>query len=209
MDIADYIKEPIENTFIYYDEDNVFEIYLLIIGPKSTPYEGGFYFFKILFPNEYPYKNPDVKFLTTQKHIRFNPNLYDNGRVCLSILGTWSGPEWSSVMTMTSLILSLQSLLIDNPLRNEPGFDNENTSSPRNIAYNKILTYYNWSFAIIEMLKSPVVLQMKDIVKTYYNEHKETYIEKLDYLQKTEEPNTVKSIYGMHEYINYKKLVLE
>jgi hypothetical protein len=27
--------------------------------------------------------------------VRFNPNLYINGKVCLSLLGTWSGPSWN------------------------------------------------------------------------------------------------------------------
>ena len=208
MDISDYIKDPIDNTFIHFDEEDIYNIYLLIIGPDNTPYEGGFFFFKIIFPTDYPYKAPDVKFLTTQRHIRFNPNLYENGKVCLSILGTWSGPEWSSVMNLKSLILSLQSLLTDNPLRNEPGFDNEKIDSDRNIAYNKLVNYYNWSFAIIEMLKNPIVIEMKEQVHTYYNSNKDKYKKTLRNLQNNEEIITIKSIYGMKELINYKSLEL-
>ncbi len=36
-----------------------------------------------------------VQFLTTGAgRVRFNPNLYNCGKVCLSLLGTWSGPSW-------------------------------------------------------------------------------------------------------------------
>jgi hypothetical protein len=36
-----------------------------------------------------------VQFLTTGGgQVRFNPNLYNCGKVCLSLLGTWSGPSW-------------------------------------------------------------------------------------------------------------------
>lgn len=44
-----------------------------------------------------------VQFLTTGNgSVRFNPNLYNCGKVCLSLLGTWSGPSWDPA---TSTIL--------------------------------------------------------------------------------------------------------
>ena len=55
-----------------------------------------------------------------------NPNLYENGKVCLSILGTWSGPGWTTACTLSSVLLSIQSLLNENPIHNEPGWENEN-----------------------------------------------------------------------------------
>ena len=58
------------------------------------------------------------------KKIRFNPNLYEEGKVCLSIIGTWSGPKWSSVQTLKSLLLSIQSLLDEYPIINEPSYEN-------------------------------------------------------------------------------------
>ena len=60
----------------------------LIVGPFDTPYEGGFFHFVIRFGPEYPLQPPRVRFLTTSNGtVRFNPNLYSNGKVCLSILG--------------------------------------------------------------------------------------------------------------------------
>ena len=208
MDISDYMKEPIENTYIHFDESNMFELYLLIIGPDNTPYENGFYFFQVKFPNDYPYKHPDVKYMTTMKGVRFNPNLYENGKVCLSILGTWSGPEWTSVMNLKSLILSLQSLLNEHPLRNEPGFDKEKVTSDRNIAYNDIIRYYNYGFSIIEMIKKCAVPQMQEIVDKHYKDNEKIYKCKLRELQELEKPKTVKTIYGMHCLIDYKTLTL-
>lgn len=53
------------------------------------------------FPEDYPSVAPHIQFLTTNSgKTRFNPNLYADGKVCLSILGTWrgeSGEQWSSV----------------------------------------------------------------------------------------------------------------
>ena len=78
-----------------------------IIGADDTPYANGIFVFDIYFPPEYPNVPPKVLLATTGNgKIRFNPNLYDNGYVCLSILGTWSGsnpcenwnPETSNLM---------------------------------------------------------------------------------------------------------------
>ena len=61
----------------------------MIIGPDDTPYEGGFFYFHIVLPKNFPMEPPSVKFLTQGNNVRFNPNLYINGKVCLSVIGTW------------------------------------------------------------------------------------------------------------------------
>ena len=64
------------------------QLHALITGPFDTPYEGGFFYFFIRCPPDYPIHSPRVKFMTTDEgRVRFNPNLYKNGKVCLSILG--------------------------------------------------------------------------------------------------------------------------
>lgn len=64
------------------------QIHALITGPFDTPYEGGFFYFLIRCPPDYPIRPPRVKLMTTGGgQVRFNPNLYRNGKVCLSILG--------------------------------------------------------------------------------------------------------------------------
>ena len=61
---------------------------VLVTGPDQTPYEKGFFHFFMRMPHNYPIQPPRVKFLTTGAGVvRFNPNLYANGKVCLSILG--------------------------------------------------------------------------------------------------------------------------
>ena len=67
----------------------------LIIGPADTPYANGCFIFDIFLPHNYPTVPPAVQFKTTGGgRVRFNPNLYECGKVCLSLLGTWSGPSW-------------------------------------------------------------------------------------------------------------------
>lgn len=68
---------------------------VLISGPDDTPYANGLFEFDVFFSSNYPQTAPKCAFLTTGNGvIRFNPNLYNDGKICLSILGTWEGrPE--------------------------------------------------------------------------------------------------------------------
>ncbi|KAG9243522.1 ubiquitin-conjugating enzyme/RWD-like protein [Calycina marina] len=102
----------------------------LIIGPPGTPYEFGFFEFNVKFVKEYPGKAPLVTATTTNGgRCRFNPNIYAQGKVCLSILGTWGGErgeEWSSAQGLESILISIQSLMSSNPYENEPGYESAN-----------------------------------------------------------------------------------
>ncbi|KND90246.1 Ubiquitin-conjugating enzyme E2 Z, partial [Tolypocladium ophioglossoides CBS 100239] len=107
----------------------------LVVGPHETPYEFGFFEFAVRFNREYPSKAPNVQCVTTNGGMcRFNPNIYANGKICLSILGTWRGErgeEWSSAQGLESILLSIQSLLSSNPYENEPGFEDANEESDK------------------------------------------------------------------------------
>ena len=52
------------------------------MGPTETPYEGGFFQAEMRFPNDYPNHPPTLRFISEFWH----PNVYDDGRVCISIL---------------------------------------------------------------------------------------------------------------------------
>ena len=81
---------------------------------------------KMTFPDKYLSKPTRVTFMTiSQGMVRFNPNLYANGKVCLSILGTWVGPYRSPVHTIGTVLLSILSLMNVCPYRNEPGFESQ------------------------------------------------------------------------------------
>jgi len=95
----------------------------LIRGIEKTPYEGCLGVFDILFPDDYPFSPPKVTWMTSDGITRFHPQLYREGKVCLSILGTWQGPGWSASLNLVSVLQVIQSLFVDNPLSNEPGFE--------------------------------------------------------------------------------------
>jgi len=110
---------------IYYviQQDMMNKGLALVEGPENTPYEGCLLLFSFQFPDDYPFSPPKVLFLTTDGKTRFHPNLYTDGKVCLSILGTYSGPSWSGTQSLSSILLSLQGLLDQNPLSHEPAFE--------------------------------------------------------------------------------------
>lgn len=73
-------------------------------GPPDTPYEGGHYEVDIRITAEYPFKPPEMRFLTKIWH----PNVSSQtGAICLDTLGH----AWSPVLTLKSALISLQSLL--------------------------------------------------------------------------------------------------
>jgi ubiquitin-conjugating enzyme E2 Z len=152
-DIKDLRKNPLTSHGIYYehDETDMLKGRALVIGPADTPYADGFYFFKIRFPSNYPHAPPKVEFCTGDGYTRFNPNLYRTGKVCLSILNTWKGEQWSGCQTISSVLLALCTIFNDEPLLNEPGV----TKSHRDFAtYNEIIRYKNIEVAIFSMLSS-------------------------------------------------------
>ena len=108
-DVKQLLKSPLTSNGIHYkhDEDNILKGYAMIIGPSETVYENGFYFFEFKYPADYPSTPPTVTFRTNQDGIRFNPNLYTGGKVCISLLNTWRGEQWTSCQTISSIILKL------------------------------------------------------------------------------------------------------
>ena len=137
---------------------------MIIAAPPSTPYGYGLFLFDVYFPPTYPSVPPKVNLMTTgHASVRFNPNLYNNGKVCLSLLGTWSGsPEemWQpNQSTFLQVCVSIQSLIfIENPYFNEPGYEksmNTATGKLKSRQYNSIREVATVQWAMLDMLKNP------------------------------------------------------
>jgi len=176
--------------YVHFNEENITEAYALIIGPPDTPFENGVLYFKIDFPNNYPFSPPKVQYYSTSK-CRIHPNLYVGrshnnflGKVCLSIINTWSGPKWTSIMHIGSVLLSIQSLLDANPLHNEPGFENEN--SKRNDIYNEIVQYDTFRHLIYKNCSDiPTNFKIfESVIGEHLKKNKDDILEKLDTLEK-------------------------
>jgi len=170
-DVKTIIKSPLSDNGIYYvhDDADILKGYAMIVGPSETPYFGGFYFFKIIYPTDYPHSPPTVSYHTNGDGIRFNPNLYKCGKVCISILNTWRGEQWTSCQTISTLLLALCTLLCKDPLLNEPGIDKKNNDC---IKYDKIIDYKNIELAMLGVYnKKPGVYEAEfEMFRPFINE---------------------------------------
>lgn len=151
-DVKQIMKNPLSDNGIYYihDETCLLKGYALIVGPEDTPYFGGYYFFEFYFPENYPYSPPKVVFHTNQYKIRFNPNLYTNGQVCVSILNTWEGEQWTACQTISTILLSLFTLLGPRPFLNEPGVTLKDIELIN--TYDELIYYANIDIAICNII---------------------------------------------------------
>ncbi len=211
-DIKKIRAEPLEDSNIYYrhDDVNILKGYAMIIGYKGTPYEYGYYLFEFNFPDNYPFSPPTLVYSTNDGSTRFNPNLYINGKVCLSVLNTWKGEQWTSCQTISSILLTLATILNDKPLINEPGVLETHRDFEK---YNKLIRFKNYQVAIMRMLKKEVISEefeiFYDIMCEKYKKNKDAIIDVLTSLSKSNDENTIIStgIYNLHARINYESLL--
>uniref|UniRef100_A0A1J3I314 E2 ubiquitin-conjugating enzyme n=1 Tax=Noccaea caerulescens TaxID=107243 RepID=A0A1J3I314_NOCCA len=115
-----------EMIFVRAYESRMDLLRAVIIGAAGTPYHDGLFFFDIFFPDAYPSVPPNVYYHSGG--LRINPNLYNCGKVCLSLLGTWSGTgkeKWmANNSTMLQVLVSIQALILnEKPYFNEPGYE--------------------------------------------------------------------------------------
>ncbi|KAK6639893.1 Serine/threonine-protein kinase Pink1, mitochondrial [Polyplax serrata] len=100
----DYIrikKDPVPYVVAEPLPSNILEWHYVIAGPEDTPYEGGYYHGKLIFPREFPYKPPSIYMITP------NGRFMTNTKLCLSISDyhpdTWN-PAWSVSTILTGLL---------------------------------------------------------------------------------------------------------
>ena len=151
-DVKEIMKHPLIENGIYYvhDDEDMMKGYAMIVGPSDTPYFGGFYFFKLSYPNDYPHSPPVVTYHTNGDNVRFNPNLYKCGKVCVSILNTWRGEQWTSCQSISTVLLTLCTLLCKDPILNEPGITEKHKDF---LNYTKIIEYKNIEVAFLRMIR--------------------------------------------------------
>lgn len=211
-DITEIMKFPLHDSGIYYehDETNMLNGYVLIVPQGDSPYKNGYYFFTVEFPTNYPYSPPKMKFLTNNGYTRFHPNLYRNGKVCLSLLNTWRGDKWTSCNTLSSVLLHLATLFTENPLIHEPGIS-ENHPDLNN--YNQVIEYHNLETAVYRVITNNLQLEdiserFSNILEKTYDKNKEVILEKVREKMDIYENINV-PFYKMEEEVDYKNLYLK
>ncbi|KAL8713713.1 MAG: hypothetical protein Q9220_002239 [cf. Caloplaca sp. 1 TL-2023] len=169
-----------EGVFVRVQDERPDVMTALIIGPKDTPYEGGLFEFEIVCGPDYPHSPPIVWHATSVRaNVRFNPNLYANGKVCLSLINTWEGaPEtkWQpGKSTLTSVLVSIQSMIFWQwPYENEPGYENAHERGGKlaqaSIEYNQYIRGATLKHANLAWLTRQHLREglWKDVIRDYY-----------------------------------------
>ncbi len=105
------VKDPPCNCSAGPILDDIMQWEATLMGPTASVYEGGVFKLNIIFPADYPFKPPKVKFETPIYH----PNINASGGICLDILKD----NWSPALTISKVLLSICSLL-DDPNPDDP-----------------------------------------------------------------------------------------
>jgi ubiquitin-protein ligase len=203
---VDQLWNPSENVWICFDESNVRKMKALIIGTEKTPYEYGYYFFNIEFPDMYPLKPPIVKTMTQDPSGKWrkNPNLYVCGKVCLSMINTWSGPGWVPTNTILTVLVAIQALVMhENPLTNEPGY--EKSSKQTLDAYNNYCYHENYRVGINHILTKIVYgfEIFKPVIEYLFVENYSKIKERIEEWKKNMEGKAISTAYGMNLICNF------
>jgi ubiquitin-conjugating enzyme E2 G1 len=118
--IEDLAKNPIDLVSVgLADDANLYDWEILIMGPDGTLYEGGFFKARLVFPQDFPNMPPTMTFVSEMWH----PNVYEDGRVCISILHPPGEDEfnsqesaderWRPILGVEQILVSVISMLSD------------------------------------------------------------------------------------------------
>ncbi|KAH1035518.1 hypothetical protein GYH30_055478 [Glycine max] len=150
-----------EEIYVRVYEDRMDLLRAVIVGPYGTPYQDGLFFFDFHLPPEYPDVPPSAYYHSGGW--RINPNLYEEGKVCLSLLNTWTGrgnevwdPKSSSIL---QVLVSLQGLVLNSkPYFNEAGYDKQVGTAEgekNSLSYNENTFLLNCKTMMYLMRKPP------------------------------------------------------
>ena len=98
---AKFAEQNNDDYFVNITDDDLLNFNAYVLGPADTLYAYKLIKLQFTIPSNYPLVPPKVKFIQHSGG-RLHPNLYVEGKVCLSILGTWPGEPWATAMTVES-----------------------------------------------------------------------------------------------------------
>ncbi|XP_065868318.1 probable ubiquitin-conjugating enzyme E2 23 [Euphorbia lathyris] len=161
-----------EGIYVRIYEDRMDLLRAVIVGAYGTPYQDGLFFFDFHLPPEYPDVPPSAYYHSGGW--RINPNLYEEGKVCLSLLNTWTGkgnevwdPMSSSIL---QILVSLQGLVLNSkPYFNEAGYNKQIGTAEgekNSLSYNENTFLLNCKTMMYLMRKPPK--DFHELVKEHF-----------------------------------------
>ena len=123
-ELSNLVNNPISGSEVVLENDDDIRNWIVIVkGPTGTPYEGGNFKLKFSFPDNYPFKPPEVKFITPIYH----PNVkLDTGEICLDVFVSSWVPTQNTSEIIEKIVSILQAPSTSSPL--EPGIADEFTN---------------------------------------------------------------------------------
>ncbi|XP_012217325.1 (E3-independent) E2 ubiquitin-conjugating enzyme UBE2O [Linepithema humile] len=165
-------------------EDRIDLYSVMLRGPEKTPYEDGLFLFDFQLSADYPAAPPLCHYISYCSD-RLNPNLYEDGKVCVSLLGTWSGrgtEVWTNSSTLLQVIVSIQGLiLVSEPYFNEAGFEKQKGSQQgreNSRMYNEMVVLKLVQAQTKLLLNPPLVF--KDIIIAHFKKHAEKLLQRVE-----------------------------
>ena len=174
------------SIFIRYDSESPHFMQAMLTGGPYSPYCHGLFLFDICCGKDYPAKNCQVQHTTKNSSTfklrhspgGFSPNLHSSsGKVCLSLLGTWSGIGWSPNKSNVYQVLStlIRDVFgVEHPYYNEPNYGFWEGTAPSSgphkdvvIECDEIIREKTIELAMIAPLKSPPV-GFEDAVRLHF-----------------------------------------
>ncbi|KAG7579412.1 Ubiquitin-conjugating enzyme E2 [Arabidopsis thaliana x Arabidopsis arenosa] len=161
-----------DGIFVRAYEDRMDLLRAVIVGAYGTPYQDGLFFFDFHLPSDYPSVPPSAYYHSGGW--RLNPNLYEEGKVCLSLLNTWTGrgnevwdPKSSSIL---QVLVSLQGLVLNSkPYFNEAGYDKQVGTAEgekNSLGYNENTFLLNCKTMMYLMRKPPK--DFEELIKDHF-----------------------------------------
>ena len=146
-ELKDIRKEPNSLYSVGPCENNFYKWEIILFGPPNTIFENAIIEAYIEFPNDYPNNAPEFRFTTSM----FHPNVYPDGKVCISILHEGVdefnyeqlSERWNPSQSVNSIIISIISMIIS-----------PNLDSPANVDASKLWknNYDEYSQIIYKMI---------------------------------------------------------
>ena len=219
-DIKDIYVSSLEKDGIYYkhSDTNILKAHVMIVGQPDTLYFGGYYFFQINIPVDYPHSPPVLEYLTNDGITRFHPNFYKSKRVCMSMLNTWRGEQWTSCLTIKSILLTLSSIMDSHPMLHEPGITEKHQDYNN---YHTMILYKNIDFSCMrlmdEIMNTTIIPFEMEYKEYFYTFMVEQFKKNANVLKKVitnsmkgknyNRSYSITGLYNMSFYVNFDELL--
>lgn len=155
-------KPLLDNDYlVLLNEENSNLVHTIIKAPTDSVYKHTFIRLDFEIPSDYPHSPPKVFFIN-HDNVRIHPNMYEDGKVCATILGTWpsDNEKWTSSMGIETTILALMSFFDNNPYTHEPG-------GRDNPTYTTYVRHQSFITCLIRYLQKESIYEFKHYIQEY------------------------------------------